>query len=246
MNSRPIIQHRCALCQTGFESVHPRHLYCEPCSTSQDLKRKRLTAIQQNETRNRDVRRDRGKKISSLTAVSLMEMLRHVELQWSVRVRIPFSWSGSKNALYTLRRKGHIALRREASDYRWALILALKSALRGHKVVQNKLWIDIFVEKSNHKGDAANFVDTICDAVKVATGLDDRWFSIRRVDWAINKDDPQLMVAIGQEDVVDCQCCSYCGRILPFEKFNKNRTTKSGYCRVCVDCGTSKSTGVNQ
>lgn len=231
-----VIHHVCKLCSTAFTSKHPRHLYCGPCSESQDLKRKRLTCRDESKVRRRDERRDKGIEISKGQTRSLADPPHRPELHWKVGVVVPFSWSGSKNAIYTLRRKGHVALRREASDYRTALILELQAALRGKKMVQNKLWIDIFVEKSNHKGDAVNFVDTVCDAVKVATGLDDRWFSLRSVDWAISKHEPNLFVCIGQENIEPVQACSYCGRLLTFENFSKAKHRHSGISRICRDC----------
>ncbi len=230
------IDHWCRRCGTHFTSVHPRHLYCEPCSESQDLKRKRLSGTKASYLKQRSKKLDVGLKISADHQMKLHETVRPVELQWLVRICVPFSWSGSKNAIYVRRRKGHVALRREASDYRTALILSLQAALQGRKIKQNKLWIDIFVEKSNHKGDAANFVDTVCDAVKVATGLDDRWFAIRHLDWSINKDEPQLFVGVGQEKVEDAQICSYCGRIQELNNFSNNRHTKIGKGRICRDC----------
>lgn len=149
------------------------------------------------------------------------------------------SYSVMAHAIYAIRRQGHVALRREASDYRAAIILSLQAALSSgrRKVARNKLWIDIYVEKSNHKGDAANFVDTVCDAVKVATGLDDRWFSLRTVDWSICKHEPRLFVGIGQEKVEDVQPCSYCGRLLALTEFYKNANNKkTGITRICKDC----------
>jgi hypothetical protein len=231
-----VIDHWCRRCGTHFQSRHPRHFYCEPCSESQDLKRKQLTGRKESVLRRRDERRDKGLEISKDHSRSLADPPHHPQLHWQVRVVVPFSWSGSKNAIYTLRRKGHVALRREASDYRQAIILSLQSALRGRQIIQNKLWIDIFVEKNNHKGDAVNFVDTVCDAVKVATELDDRWYCLRSVDWAICKHEPSLFISVGQENVEPVQACSYCGRLLEFSKFGLNKSRQSGISRICSEC----------
>ena len=233
---RPLIDHWCRRCGTKFESPHPRHFYCEPCSESQDLKRKRLEIVRANSNRRRDKGRDIGKGVSAENAAAIADVHAPPEFLWYVRLRFPFSWSASKNAIYALRRKGHVALRREAREYRKTISDNFWLALRNHRIVQNKLWVDIFVEKSSHRGDAANVVDTVCDAIKVATGLDDRWFCIRRLDWSVNKDNPQIFIGIGQEDVGDSQICSYCGRLLEFGMFNKNRATKAGITRICKDC----------
>jgi hypothetical protein len=81
-----------------------------------------------------------------------------------------------------------------------------------------------------------NVVDLVCDAVKDATGLDDRWYSIRCVDWQIVKVDPMLFVGLGQEDVGDAQACSTCGRLLGFDAFGKKSGTPNGIERVCREC----------
>ena len=230
------IDHVCKLCGLQFQSRNPRQFYCEPCSESQDLKRKRLTTSKSHTVRRRDERRDVGRKISATEARSLADPRHQPVFCWYVKVCVPFSWSASKNAIYSLQAKGHVALRRESRNYRDALTLVLKSALRDRKIVQNKLWIDIFVEKASHRGDAVNMVDTVCDAVKVAANLDDRWFCIRQLDWSINKDDPQLIVGVGQEKIEASQACSYCGRIQPFANFGSNKNNKDGHSRICRDC----------
>jgi DNA-directed RNA polymerase subunit RPC12/RpoP len=56
------------------------------------------------------------------------------------------------------------------------------------------------------------------------------------LDWSINKNDPQLIVAVGQEEIPDSQVCSYCGRILELSFFPNNRSIKTGKSRVCREC----------
>lgn len=150
---------------------------------------------------------------------------------WLLRVAIPFSYEMSKNHIWALQSKGHVYLRQESRAAREQLAWAIKKALLDHKqkIVQAKLWIDIFVQKPNHKGDAVNVVDLVCDAVKDATGLDDRWYCIRALDWQIVKENPQLFVGISQTDNEDQKVCSFCGRILPLSVFKEGR-------RECPDC----------
>jgi hypothetical protein len=90
-------------------------------------------------------------------------------------------------------------------------------------VVHNKVWIDILVQKPNHKG----------DAVKDTLPVDDRWFCIRRLDWEIVKDNPRLFVGIGQESDENCQVCSCCGQIKPFLEFNRRKYHRLGIGREC-------------
>lgn len=104
------------------------------------------------------------------------------------------------------------------------------------EVKQNKLWIDMFVQKPTHRGDAANFVDMVCDAVKDGIGLDDRWFSIREVDWEIVKKDPKLFIGFGQREDFDVRICSSCGRPLTPDNFQKASGLPLGVGRNCRDC----------
>ena len=112
----------------------------------------------------------------------------------------------------------------------------LKVALAGRRIAHNKVWIDILVQKPNHKGDAVNVIDLVCDAVKDALPVDDRWFCIRRLDWEICKGDGQLILGVGQDSDTDCQVCSYCGRIKPFTEFNAARHQPLGIGRECKEC----------
>ena len=157
-------------------------------------------------------------------------------LSWFCRISVPFSYAASKNHIYTLRKNGHVALRKEARQMRSAIATAIRKATANHKVANNKLWLDILVQKPNHRGDAVNVIDLICDAIKDAIPLDDRWYCIRKLDWEIVKKDPQLYLGIGQESQEDCQICSYCGQIKPLDCFNKSKQSKIGVGRECKDC----------
>ncbi len=119
---------------------------------------------------------------------------------------------------------------------REAIISRLRQGLHCVRIAHNKVWLDILVQKPNHKGDAVNVVDLICDAVKEAVGVDDRWFSIRRLDWEIVKENPRLFVGIGQDSDVDSQVCSYCGQIKPFEEFGQRKRSRLGIGRECREC----------
>lgn len=159
-----------------------------------------------------------------------------IECHWLARVAVPFTYAASKNHLYTLRHAGHIALRREGRAKRQEITLALRHALHGRRVAHNKVWIDILVQKPNHRGDAVNVIDLVCDAIKDAIPVDDRWFCIRRLDWEIAKVAPKLFVGIGQDSLADCQVCSYCGQIRPLHQFNKHSGGHLGVGRECKDC----------
>ena len=157
------------------------------------------------------------------------------DLIWLVRVAVPFTYAYSKNATWRNNGKGHVYLRNEAKAAREALTWEIKSALKGRRVAHNRLWLDIFVDKPDHRGDAINVQSTVADAVQDATGLDDRWYSVRRIDWAVTKKEPRLMVGIGQDSEEDVCVCSHCGQVLPLSAFGKG-TSKLGVNRACKEC----------
>lgn len=157
-------------------------------------------------------------------------------MKWVRRVAIPYSQCLSKNAIWTRGNGGHVFIRQEAHRAREALGVLVMAATRDVKVVQNKLWIEVVVQKPSHKPDAINMLDSVCDGIKIGLELDDRWYSIRRLDWEIVKTNPQIMVGIGQDSDIDVQACSHCGRLLPFDRFWRSRAMKSGFTRACLDC----------
>lgn len=158
------------------------------------------------------------------------------DLIWQERISVPFSYAASKNNIYAMRRSGQLMLRRESKELRKKICLAMKAKLYGRKIAHNKVWIEILVQKPNHKGDAVNVVDLVCDALKDAIPVDDRWFSIRILDWHIIKEDPKLYIAIGQETDEDAQVCSYCGLIKSLDHFHKDKRSPIGVGRECNLC----------
>ena len=223
--------------------------YCEPCSATKNAERglawsrknpltkAQLAKIRDNRTAdlsrvvevcNRRSEANRG-SISWMASPG-------PDLEWCVRIAVPFSYSLSKNHIFTRTRFGHTALRREARASREEITALMRQAVREVEIKNNKLWIDLFVEKPNHRGDAVNVLDLVCDAIKDATGVDDRWYSLRRVDWSIVKTQPTMYIGIGQEECVDSIACSSCGSILPLDAFNKNKSASIGVTRRCRAC----------
>lgn len=161
------------------------------------------------------------------------------DLLWLVRVAAPFSYKFSKNAQWAMGNRANVFLRKEAMDLRKGLMARIRAAYlnSGVKTVTAKLWVDIFVQKSNNMGDAINVVDSVCDALKEAVELDDRWFSIRKLDWQIVKESPRIYIGFGQETDVPHTACSHCGQVMPSEgNFIKRVSNKSGYSTVCIPC----------
>jgi Holliday junction resolvase RusA-like endonuclease len=230
------------VCQDcGKETIKtgPTQNYCPNCSKKRDIARKKKWAINnpvvvtheeslENHKKSVSTYIKRGLAINKKNKKSIF-YAPDVDLQWHITLAIPFSYAVSKNHIWATNGKGHIHRRKESTDYEDYIILEFKKELQGKKVFQNKIWIDLFVQKPNHKGDAINVLDLIADALKKAVGIDDRWFSVRWIDWEVVKENQKIYIGIGQEDTWDAKLCSYCGRILPLEYFGKAR-------RECKEC----------
>jgi Holliday junction resolvase RusA-like endonuclease len=233
----------CASCNQPAPRVAPVQKYCRPCSEKRDLERKQLWHKNGYSARYQAKRSEitqRGIDISTEGRSSLLNWKKEIDLLWCVRLAFPFDWAASKNHIFAKRRNGHVFLREEGRAYRDLITEKFRHAVKDVKVVQNKVWLDIFVQKPNQRGDAANFLDLICDAVKTGISVDDRWFSIDRLDWEIVKDNPRIFIGVGQESAKDMQACSSCGRLREYEHFHKNKSTKTGVTRNCKECAGAR------
>jgi uncharacterized Zn finger protein (UPF0148 family) len=217
-------------------------LYCPTCSAKKADARTETAQAQKYGRPPKSRAHDRLKSICDQNGKKINELAVHghgwagpVCLAWYTQIAVPFSYAGSKNHIYQMTGR-HVTLRSESRAYRQAISLQLKAALRGTQLVQNKVWLSIFVQKPDHRGDAVNVVDLVCDAVKDAIGIDDRWFCIKRLDWEISKTEPSLYIGVGQEVGAPVQACSSCGRLLPFGEFGKKSSNVSGVDRNCSAC----------
>ena len=147
---------------------------------------------------------------------------------WQVEVEMPFDHAMSKNRAWR-HGNGRTWVDSTHAAFRDGLVTLVKVEVNraGVTVVQNRLWLDIHVTKPSMRGDPVNVLDMACDAVKVAVGLDDCWFSVERLDWDIGPE-PKLTVAIGQKSATAIACCSTCG-LRAATEFNKGRSR----CRDC-------------
>ncbi len=164
------------------------------------------------------------------------------EMAWSVHVAVPFDWKWSKNGMWVARRGSFgRRLSQPARDRRDSLAVALVAELGGQQVAHNVMWLEIFAELPDHRGDAINCLDLVADAVEIATGLNDRWVKISGLDWKISKDPkPGLHVWIGQQSIEDVQACGTCGLILHLNEFYRCRSAKLGRANRCKNCSSAK------
>lgn len=236
----------CSKCGQLAPRRGPTQRYCVPCSESRDQERKarwaRANPLAPEKSREKAAKglrhaRVAGAAISRAHAEAITwDATTPVELEWMIRIAMPFDYGLSKNAIYRMGLKGHVTLRQETRQLRVVLEAKIRDALQGITPVQGKVWLDILVQKPNHKGDAVNVIDTVCDAAKKALGVDDRWFSIRRLDWQIVKTEPRLFLGIGQVSRLPEKVCACCGRSLPLDAFwGKKRKS-----RECIECRTAR------
>ncbi len=168
----------------------------------------------------------------------LLSMLERMPapLAWSAFAAVPYDSGWSKNRMWLPRSDGYAQrLNPAARERRDGLVEALQAAHIGgaDAVVRNVLWVGIHVQKANHAGDAINCLDLVADAVEIATGLDDRWFSIASLTWELRPTKPTLTVMIGQQELKDVIACDTCGRLRPPDRFGKEYV-HHGTCRNCV------------
>lgn len=240
----------CQDCGVQAPRRGPTQRYCEPCSAARDRRRK-LEWAKRHAPNPHVTRRARERKLSRAKATgqaisrAVAETIAwpasdQPNLRWLVRVAVPFDYGYSKNAVWRLSDRGHVYMRRQARSLRDALAWELKQALSGVDVFEGKVWIDIFVQKPDHRGDAVNVVDTVCDAIKLAIPVDDNWYCLRRLDWQVTKSNPRLFVGVGQEVAEHHRVCSHCGRLLTLEQFGKKSSARLGRDRICRDCRRGK------
>lgn len=247
---------QCGECGQVFLKRSGVHRFCESCSQKRDLIRKKLWARDHPpseavvraaylKTKSRIVTAgaDRNKAANGDVTIDWEADLPLPPQAWSIRFCIPFTYSASKNHIYSSRRIGHTFLRRESRSVRESIEAATRDGVAQLNVVQAKVYLDILVQKPDHLGDAVNVIDLVCDGVKRGLGVDDRWFCLRRVDWQIAKDDPQLVIGVSQSDREHHQVCSHCGLIQPLTQFRKKRTNKMGVDRICKPCFSAARVG---
>lgn len=241
---------RCQCCGKMAPRRGQMQKYCADCSRQKDMERKdkwRRSHLhpftQQMKRRNAErhkIAEELGRKISHKEKWPFCWMAdcysgSVTDPQWSHRISIPWNPALLRNHYWSTARKGHRELRQETRNIQDEITRRFRDSKS--LVKHNKVWIDILAQRPDHRsGDTVNLIDRICDAIKKAIDVDDRWFCITRVDWQVVKKDPRILIGIGQPACEDSQVCAICGRILPLRCFNRNRNHRLGIGRECKDC----------
>jgi len=153
-----------------------------------------------------------------------------IDIKKYLKFSIPFTWAASKNHSIGINRFQRVFRTKESREIQNSISEIVFYSSKKKEFVEGKIWLDIFIQKPNHRGDAVNFVDIICDGVKQGLGIDDRWFSIRRLDWQIVKYKPEIFIGIGQEIETAQKICSFCGKNKDQEHFLKD----IHHCKDCL------------
>lgn len=241
----------CKNCGEEFKPNSGSHRYCDDCrlvvsqwiKKSAKSRRKPKDPVKSayytsiNRARMLDVSR---KANAAERESACVDMSTSPSLAWVVRVSVPFTYAASKNSRHGYGAK-KVWTNKDSRQFRDSLALAMRAALRGSgtPVVNGKLWVEIFVQKPDHRGDAVNVIDVVCDAIQDATGLNDRWYSLKRVDWQVVKNNPMLIVGVGQEHTEPRDLCSYCGLEKPATDFVTSGAKRSK-ARLCASCRKPK------
>ena len=169
------------------------------------------------------------------------------DLLWHAQFAVPLvPQAHSKNRAHTLFIAEHIqadgTTKRTPSRFspsiakeaRAEIADAARRSLMGHHIhlVQAKLWVDILVQKSSTRFDAANVLDTVLDGIRDGIGLDDRFYAIRFLDWEVVMADERMLIGMGQMTTIDHQFCMTCGALVPLATLEKVRKI-ARVCRVC-------------
>jgi len=165
----------------------------------------------------------------------------------AIQFQLSYSSLFSKNAIWNLiaqHGKPSMRVRSEVKGLRESIGWLVKEALGGTVWPQGKTWVDVVIQKPNHKSDAVNVLDTLCDGIKLGLGLDDRWFAVGVLDWEVVKDRGQVLVQLRSEHTEPRELCSNCGQIRPLDQFSKSTDNDLGVHQVCKVCTRARTNGL--
>jgi len=112
------------------------------------------------------------------------------------KITIPYNTILSKNRMWR-----HGRGRTYINPATKAEIGAIAMMLKAKRIHWNigKLFVNVVVYRPDMRADPVNFLDAILDGVKVATGVDDRYYS-GSWDWQLDKEKPRIEITVWQEE----------------------------------------------
>jgi hypothetical protein len=120
-------------------------------------------------------------------------------------VTCTYSSALSKNARLKRSFRGRLYIAPAAKAAEKVLESELTTGLKGVKMYQNRIYLDIQVNKSRNTVDALNFVDAVADCLKRVIGVDDKWYGIKALDWTLNKTNPSIIIKLYQPERKDAK-----------------------------------------
>jgi hypothetical protein len=114
---------------------------------------------------------------------------------------VPYTTNYSKNKKYYMSKTP--TSRIITASYRQAtrvLSTIFNQTFKGHTFLdKHKTWVKIYAYRPDFKSDIHNFEECICDSLKDAIGIDDRYFSLI-IDWCldIEKINPRIEIEVWQ------------------------------------------------
>ena len=237
----------CKACGTTTPRRGPKQSYCPPCSAAKQAETQRNWMRRHRPSRAVE-KRKRERQITSQIVRGAHNSLPPSGPDWMndypvpafvryMQVSIPYDQNWSKNAMWRFGGRGHVYVRQDVGALRDSLAWTIRS-LMTEPWPKARTWLDILVEKPNHRSDATNVVDTVCDAVQDGLRVPDNWFSIRRLEWLIVKFNGQIHIGIGQASVGEERVCHRCGRV-----FDRSLNFQ-GNGRVCATCRNKKGEAI--
>lgn len=124
-------------------------------------------------------------------------MICQFDITRSIEYETSLDWKLSKNQKLTFKDGRTIFNKDKSKIDKIAQDIKYLSMSEGIEWKKQKTWVVITAYKPNHRGDCANFVDSLSDAVKKAIVIDDNMFSFI-VDWEIS-DEPKIAIRVLQE-----------------------------------------------
>jgi len=118
-----------------------------------------------------------------------------------IKLILPYNTAFSKNRAKTILGRGprkFIGLTEEYRSLKEVYTMLIKDQLRVQPTFPadtKRIFVVMRCYKTNHRSDAHNQIDGICDVLQAATGFNDRYYTIY-CEWDIDKDKPRIEITM--------------------------------------------------
>lgn len=112
---------------------------------------------------------------------------------------IPYDPHLSKNKRYAFYKSKHKSPEHKNAQ-KMVTLSYLKEARFFKAPKKGKFWVGYTWYRESMRGDAINFLNPICDAIKTCLDFDDNYFCVSFIEWEIDKKKPRIEIEIKYED----------------------------------------------